>query len=113
MNKVYAVDISNGVDISKGSLFGEIVHCTTVAFERNKHLQNTIIDGLIEALKDFEVNDYLLPVGNPILISIAIHEILMKNGEIKILTWDKRNESYAPRRLTVSDKKYTIHELSA
>ena len=113
MNKVYVVDISNGVDVSKGSLFGEIIHCVTVSFERNKRLHNTIIAGLVEKLENFKPNDYLLPVGNPVLISLAIHEILMKNSEVKILTWDNRDELYVPRRITVNNKpfKYTIHDL--
>ena len=49
------------------------------------------------ALKDFSEEDYLLCIGDPAAIGVAIHYALMANRHrVKILKWDRREYRYYP-----------------
>ena len=45
-------------------------------------------------------DDLLLLIGNPILIGLAIHIALRRNGEVKVLVWDKVRYKYEIELLT-------------
>ena len=53
------------------------------------------IDLLKEKLKDFNDNDFIVPVGHPGLIALA-GAIAMNNnrGKMKMLIWDKDSKRY-------------------
>ena len=49
------------------------------------------------ALKDYSDDDYILCIGDPAAIGIAIHYALMANRQrVKILKWDRREYRYYP-----------------
>ncbi len=46
-------------------------------------------------LKDIHSEDYILCIGDPVAIGIAIHFALVKTrGKINVLTWDKKHYLY-------------------
>jgi len=49
------------------------------------------------ALKDYSDDDYILCIGDPAAIGIAIHYALMANRQrVNILKWDRREYRYYP-----------------
>tara|TARA_R100001377_G_scaffold35954_2_gene19957 strand:+ start:170 stop:511 length:342 start_codon:yes stop_codon:yes gene_type:complete len=58
---------------------------------------NPITDKIINALKDFNDEDYLLLIGDPSIIGIATAVASDINmGRFKVLKWDRRREKYFP-----------------
>lgn len=51
--------------------------------------------GVHDVLKDFCDDDYVLPVGDPILMC-SVAAVAMKNnsGKVRFLKWDRRNQDY-------------------
>lgn len=38
--------------------------------------------------------DYLVAIGDPVLIGVAIHCIIEKHGKATVLRWDRQTETY-------------------
>jgi len=50
---------------------------------------------LNEKLRDFTDNDYILPIGDPVLIGAAVAvAALRNNGKVRMLRWDRRDRCY-------------------
>ena len=64
------------------------------------HRQHSLLSGPIvraakEKLKDFSDGDYLLPIGDPVLIGVATAIAAEKNmGRVKLLHWDRSDKRY-------------------
>ena len=51
-------------------------------------------------LQNFNEKDYLLLIGDPVAIGVAVHFALLLNGnKAKILKWDNREFKYYPIHL--------------
>ena len=51
-------------------------------------------------LRNFNEKDYLLLIGDPVAIGVAVHFALLLNGnKAKILKWDNREFKYYPIHL--------------
>ena len=51
-------------------------------------------------LRNFNEDDYLLLIGDPVAIGVAVHFALLTNGnKAKILKWDNREFKYYPIQL--------------
>lgn len=58
---------------------------------------NQVVETLHDNLCDFTSDDYLLPIGNPVLIGWATTvATFYSRGEITLLSWDRKNKTYQP-----------------
>lgn len=79
--------------IEKASVFGEIVFI----LEPNAHPFNqpSCIATLHRFLSDFNDNDFLILVGNPILLGMATSIAASYNsGRVKFLQWSPKGDRY-------------------
>lgn len=64
-----------------------------------------VIRALKEKLKDFSDDDYLLPIGDPsIMVAAAMIAGEKTGGKIKLLKWDRFQQTYIPIQLDTSGK---------
>lgn len=97
MSKVFIVN--NSVhDYSKATKHGELVNVT----EGNIPIFKTDIvrDMLLEGLKDFKEDDYLLIVGPTLLCIMAVNIALSKVDFVKMLVFDARLQDYTVRGIS-------------
>lgn len=80
-------------DISPAREFGQIKILT----EHNQSMSASVpmVRMLREKLKDFTDEDYILPVGDPVVIA-TVSAICsdLNNGKFKMLKWNKRMRQY-------------------
>jgi hypothetical protein len=58
------------------------------------------ISRIRHTLRNFNEKDYLLLIGDPVAIGVAVHFALLLNGnKAKILKWDNREFKYYPIQL--------------
>ncbi len=63
------------------------------------------IRALKEKLKDFTDEDFLLPIGDPsILVAAAMIAGQQNHGRVKLLKWDRFQQTYIPVQLDISGK---------
>lgn len=94
------ITYKNGVpepafDISPALQFGEIVILT----KHNHSMLASVpmVRHLRDQLKDFNDDDCILPVGDPVTIaSVAAIAADINKGKFRILKWDKRQRAYLP-----------------
>lgn len=56
-----------------------------------------VIDELYQKLDNFTDHDYILCIGNPILMSLAVTVATdINNGRVKLLQWHGHTEQYIP-----------------
>lgn len=56
-------------------------------------------------LRDFGAEDYLLLVGDPIAMALAVNVAAQQNnGRVKLLKWSKRHEGYFPIEVDLYDR---------
>ncbi len=106
MNKVYVVQNQHRwdkhqkafvpkYDFSPAGEYGEMVDLlspTAAPFRTD-----SIIAELHEKLRDFTEDDYLLLVGNPVLIGISLAIAADYNhGDINVLQWSGKDRKYLP-----------------
>ena len=64
-----------------------------------------VIRALKEKLKDFSEDDYILPIGDPsMMVAAAMIAGEKTRGRIKLLKWDKFQQTYIPIQLDTSGK---------
>ena len=56
----------------------------------------THVDYMKNALRDFTADDYLLPVGDPLNIGVAMAILSQKVGAFTVLKWDNTASKYVP-----------------
>lgn len=49
---------------------------------------------LADCLLNFEADDYLMLIGHPILIGLAMHQLLLRFGKVQCLVWDRDHYRY-------------------
>jgi len=76
------------VDITAAAEYGDMVELFTT--KQHALLPGPIVTSLKNTLRNFSDDDYLLPIGNPVLIGIATAMAARQNmGRVKILYWDR------------------------
>ncbi len=81
--------------IVKAEKFGELVYCLSP----NEHPfePESVVGNLHETLKNFGPSDFLILVGNPILLGLASAVASHYNsGEVVFLQWSARSNDYVP-----------------
>lgn len=94
-------------DLSPAEKFGDVEilnepgDLSLMPFRAVKHLK--------EKLKNFSDNDFIIPMGDPVLIgaTIAIASA-MNHGKVKILRWDKHDSAYTPLEYDFGPQHYIL-----
>ena len=64
-----------------------------------------VLRELKNKLRDFGSDDYLLLVGDPVAMGLALNVAAsMNNGRVKLLKWSKRHEGYFPIEVDLYDR---------
>ena len=95
---------SPNINILSASDFGYLVICLP---NRDQAILSTApyVQKMKKNLKDFRKEDYLLAVGDPVIIGIstaAVSEVT--NGQFNMLKWDKREYRYYPLEVDMYQK---------
>jgi hypothetical protein len=101
MPKVYVVQEVEGKNISSADIFGEI----EVLLNNKKQITysaGAVADYLNTKLSSFKETDYLLLIGDPVAIGLAV-AIAAKwsGGKMNLLKWDKQSYRYIPVKVVV------------
>lgn len=81
------------VNIMPAAEYGTLVEL----FPHNQHalLVAPVTNSLKATLRNFSDEDYILPIGNPVLIGIATAVAARNNmGKVKLLHWDRELKRY-------------------
>ena len=87
------------INILSASDFGHLVICLSNTGSDSQVVYSTgpALRKLQKCVKEFRKQDYLLAIGDPIIIgicSIAINDVT--NGNFNVLKWDRREYKYYP-----------------
>lgn len=83
------------MNLEAADSFGELKYLASWRALENMGALDTVIDDIEGKLLDFSDEDYILPVGNPILIGIVSAIAACNNsGRMRILYWDRKARTY-------------------
>lgn len=86
-------------DLSSAEQFGQIEYLLSPGAKPEK--VDLLVKELKVKLKNFSEDDYLLLVGNPILIGIASAIASSNCGTINFLQWFGKTQSYVPIKANI------------
>ncbi len=90
-------------DLTPAAKYGDI----RFLLRSNASVLNTVplVRVLKEKLADFSKDDYILPVGDPVIIGLVSAIASEKTGGIfKFLKWDKKERAYLPVQIDTSGR---------
>lgn len=96
MKTVYVVVVDDNKDMSDARRFGRLQAVFSRAYK--PYIIPKIIASARKALVDFQPDDYLLMVGDPVLGALCMSLIIEKHGVINTLQWDRMRFEYVPQR---------------
>jgi hypothetical protein len=103
MSKVYITQ-STPHDLTPAIKFGEPTILLKSAKDQTFAPQ-PVFRELKQKLKDFSDLDYILLVGDPVAMALAVNAAAMaNNGRVKLLKWSKRHEGYFPIEIDLYDR---------
>jgi hypothetical protein len=86
-------------DLSPAKEYGELKYLlspTAAPFR-----PESVLEDLYKGLEDFTDEDYLLLVGNPVLIGLASSVAAMKSGTVNFLQWSGKDQRYLSIRAEI------------
>ena len=92
------------INILSASDFGYLVICLP---NREQAIYSTApyTQNMQKNLQDFRKEDYLLAVGDPVIIGISTATVAnVTNGQFNMLKWDKREHRYYPLEVDMYQK---------
>ena len=92
------------INILSASDFGYLVICLP---NRDQAIFSTApyVQKMKKNLQDFRKEDYLLAVGDPVIIGISTATVAnVTNGQFNMLKWDKREHRYYPLEVDMYQK---------
>ena len=92
------------INILSASDFGYLVICLP---NRDQAIYSTApyTQKMQKNLQDFRKEDYLLAVGDPVIIGISTAEVSnVTSGQYNMLKWDKREHRYYPLEVDMYQK---------
>lgn len=98
---VFVVFADHRKDFSKAEQFGQLKDIFS-SVGRNYH-GSALIEHARHVLRDIQPGDYILSVGDPVLVGICMAVALEYDGEINILRWDREEFKYLPLTLNFSE----------
>lgn len=105
MNKVYVSQINRNkhLDFSSAETYGEIVNVIEdMEYSTISHSESNmdIRKRISEVASEYRGYDYLLMVGDPIIIALLFHEIMEQYGACTLLKWDNLKRTYTPHLIS-------------
>ena len=95
------------INILSASDFGYLVICLTNTGPESQAIYSTapFVRKMKKNLQDFRKEDYLLAVGDPVIIGISTTAVSdVTNGQFNVLKWDKREYRYYPLEVDMYQK---------
>ena len=93
---IYVPQEQQGKNLSAAMKFGDrIVSCLPQDYQVYTETEDTA-NRIADALHSFETGDYLLLIGDPILIGLTCAIAFMRNDSVKVLKWDAQTRTYVP-----------------
>ena len=92
------------INILSASDYGYLVICLP---NRDQAIYSTApyVQKMKKNLQDFRKEDYLLAVGDPVIIGISTAEVSnVTSGQYNMLKWDKREHRYYPLEVDMYQK---------
>lgn len=81
------------MDLTPASEHGEL--CVLMPQSQSMLAPVPTVRTLKEKLRNFTDNDFILPVGDPVLIAtVAMVAAEQNGGKVKFLKWDKKTKTY-------------------
>jgi hypothetical protein len=102
MSKVYVVSAVNGKNLLPAKEFGEL-HVILHGGESNVEAYNK----LDSTLSQIKVDDFLLLIGHPLHIGVAVHLTCTNLLNPQFLIWDRTNYNYRIERITDGKREST------
>lgn len=103
MIRVPSGDLERKFDLSSAEKYGRLR--TLVPHGQSLVSTVPVVRQLNEQLRDFTSDDYLLPLGDPAIMSAAAAIAARNsNGRLTILKWDRRAGAYLAVQLDLSGK---------
>ncbi len=91
-------------DLAPATVYGELVILLKQAKDQTFAPQ-PVLRMLKQQLKDFSDQDFLLLVGDPVAMALAVNAAAqVNNGRVKLLKWSKRHERYYPIEVDLYDR---------
>lgn len=102
MSRVFVVAPRRDMNLSDAERFGAVVHLTDAARIDPRDIYS-VISEIRTGLSVFREDDYLLPVGEPVLIAAAAILAAKAAGlrRVRLLRWDPESRRYHPVRVDV------------
>ena len=95
------------INILSASDFGYLVICLPNTGPESQAIYSTapFVRKMKKNLQDFRKDDYLLAVGDPVIIGISTTAVSdVTNGQFNVLKWDKREYRYYPLEVDMYQK---------
>ena len=109
MSKVWVVNFA-GHDYRKAEKYGEVVSITA-GYVSMGSLDRVLFD-VIDKLKKSSAEDWLLPSGLIAVNLVAVAVWLRMHGELRMLLWDRKYDTYRQMKATGEHIDYLIESLS-
>lgn len=97
-------------DLSEAKVYGQL----TVILEPGNtepEFAQAATDQVIAAMQDIDSEDYLLPIGDPVLIAIAAAAFAESTGGlVRLLRWDGRARCYTPFEVFMNTYKEDLEK---
>ena len=94
LHKVYVAQNVPTLNLNPAKRFGELQYVLPQG-DMSRNLSKTIADIKV-ALARFEPGDYLLPIGDPLIIGLTLTvAIRYAKGPLKVLRWDRYERDYS------------------
>lgn len=88
-------ELESKYDLTRARRFGELVYL--IDGQVRSYSQSSVSDAVARVsggLANFKQEDYLLLVGDPVLIGVACGVAMRATSQLKLLQWDKRRFDY-------------------
>ena len=83
------------VDISDALRFGELDYFNHIGMQPSPNVLETMILNIRTKVKGFyKPDDFILAIGDPILIAAAIHYALEESRVVNVLRWSRADRAY-------------------
>ena len=88
-------DLVDKYDLEPAKVFGDLKELLTPYAK--PFAPKVVIKELYQKLDNFTDHDYILCIGNPILMSLSVTVAAdINNGRVKLLQWQGHTEQYIP-----------------
>lgn len=90
------------VDLTPAAAYGDPV--LLLKYSQSQLDMTGAVETLYDRLDDFNDEDFMVPIGDPVLMcAAAMVAASRNNGRVKLLKWDRLQHSYIPIQLEIKE----------